>query len=56
MRIIPQAEVDRKTNCEGGELLPDEAGQLIVYTCMFQWMDGTERDEPDPTYDPDYWT
>lgn len=40
-----------------GKLLPspefekDERGQIIVYTNLFRWNDGSYRDEPDPDYE-----
>lgn len=28
----------------------DCAGQIVVYTSLFKWLDGSIRDEPDPTW------
>jgi hypothetical protein len=52
MKIYTHEEIRRHTHCTTGnaELLRDNQGQLIVYTGMFQWADGTVRDTPDPDY------
>ena len=31
----------------------DNSGQLIVYTNLFEWSDGSIRSEPDPSWDDD---
>lgn len=52
MRIYTKDEVDAYTTCNSGgaALEHDNQGQLIIYTGMFQWGDGTVRDQPDPNY------
>lgn len=48
-KVFTQAEVDAATNVPGGSLEHDNYGQLIIYTGIFQWEDGTYRDTPDPS-------
>lgn len=56
MRIFTNQEVSDActvTSNFGCELEHDNHGQMIIYTGIFRWEDGTYRDEPDPTYDED---
>lgn len=55
LRTYTKEEVDKATDCktEGAELSHDNNGQLIIYTGMFQWNDGTVRSRPDPNYKDD---
>ncbi len=58
MRIYTQAEVDAATKTisgsgELGELLEDNTGQLVIYTGIFRWSDGTYRDEAEPQEEED---
>jgi hypothetical protein len=53
MKTYTEAEVNAATDikADGAELCHDNQGQIVLYTGLFQWKDGTVRDEPDPTYD-----
>jgi hypothetical protein len=37
-------------NQDDSTISQDENGQLVIYTGMYYWMDGTWRSEPDPSY------
>jgi hypothetical protein len=37
----------------GGVLEHDNMGQLIIYTNIFRWTDGSHHDEPDPLMQED---
>lgn len=50
MKTFNEKEVEARTNCPGGQLEHDNQGQIIVYTGLYQWNDGTVRDQPDPNY------
>ena len=53
MRTYTEAEVESATTVGsnfGCELLNDNQGQVVIYTGIFEWMDGTYHDEPDPNY------
>lgn len=49
MKIFTKEEVDACTCSYNGELEHDEQGQLIVYTGIYQWKDGSCRDQPEPS-------
>lgn len=55
MKTYTEAEVDTLTDikAEGVELCHDNQGQIVLYTGIFRWNDGTFRDEPDPSIDQD---
>jgi hypothetical protein len=46
MKILTKAEV--AASCDGGELEFDNHGQMVIYTGVYLWKDGSYRDEPDP--------
>jgi hypothetical protein len=49
MKVYTEAEVNAATNVPGGQLEHDNHGQIIIYTGIFAWQDGTFHDEPDPS-------
>jgi len=52
VRTFTREEVYDMTNLKapGGDVQSDNAGQLVIYTGIYRWMDGTYRDQPDPDY------
>lgn len=53
MRTFTKDEVNSAINVEsnfGAELERDNHGQLIIYTGVFVWNDGSHHDQPDPNY------
>ncbi len=53
MKTFTEEEVSAATNVDGGDLEYDNHGQLIIYTGIFRWSDGTFRDEPEETDEDD---
>jgi hypothetical protein len=50
MKTFTQQEVD--TLCGmGGDCEHDNQGQLVIYTGIYEWDDGTFHDEPEPDSD-----
>jgi hypothetical protein len=53
VRIVYQDEAEMYAKLSiprGGNMDYDNLGQIIFYTSVFRWNDGTFRDEPDPAY------
>lgn len=55
--IISQKEYEQRIRdaLDNGELdeETDNEGQIVIYTGVFEWSDGTLHDEVDPDSDPD---
>lgn len=53
MKMFTQAEVYDMINTKspGGDVQTDNEGQLVIYTGIYLWNDGTYHDEPDPNYE-----
>jgi hypothetical protein len=53
MQTYTEEQVMQATNVPGGTLEHDNQGQLIVYTGIFEWNDGSYHDSVDPDRDDD---
>ena len=53
MKTYTAEEVTKRTNAEGSDWCHDNRGQVVLYTNIFLWSDGSYRDEPDPSYEDD---
>jgi hypothetical protein len=55
MKIYTNDEVNGMLDCNlpGSSLEYDNHGQMIIYTGLFRWLDGSIRDVEDPEYDDD---
>jgi hypothetical protein len=53
MRTYTEEAVQELTNPPGSSFIQetDNIGQIVIYTNLFRWNDGTIRDQPDPTWD-----
>ena len=53
-KSISQIQFDRdviESITDGSaDIETDNEGQLIIYTNMYEWMDGSIRSEPDPDF------
>jgi hypothetical protein len=49
METYTEEQVKEKTACTQGEWEHDNQGQIVIYTGIFAWQDGTFHDEPDPS-------
>jgi hypothetical protein len=53
--MISKTEFDRRVIESLAQNASDEQtdneGQIIIYTGMYEWLDGTIHDEPDPDWD-----
>jgi len=52
MHTFTEAQVDQMLNCLG-VLEHDNHGQLVIYTGIFRWHDGTFHDSVDPELEDD---
>ncbi len=52
MQTFTEEQVDQMLKCSG-TLEHDNHGQLLIYTGVFQWADGSYHDEPDPNLPDD---
>jgi hypothetical protein len=46
MKIFTEQEVDELFESIDGDFQRDNSGQVIIYTSVFEWSDGTFRSEP----------
>ena len=53
MKTYTFIEFDQHIMDGGGDLQTDNVGQLIIYSGLFRWNDGSIRDQPDPSWDDD---
>lgn len=50
MKTFSRGEVSEMlSHCDVDECMEDNQGQLVFYTGVFAWADGTFRDEEDPS-------
>jgi hypothetical protein len=54
MKILDKTKIDSLVNCFPGSSEYDKYGQIIVYTRVYLWKDGSYRDEPDPLVIKEY--
>lgn len=50
MKTYTAEEVTKRAIASGSDWCYDNRGQVVLYTDIFLWSDGSYRDEPDPSY------
>ena len=52
METITRSEVEEQlSHCESSACERDNQGQLVFYSGIFQWLDGSFHDVCDPSYE-----
>ena len=52
MQTFTEEQVDKMLSCLG-TLEHDNQGQIVIYTGVFQWRDGSFHDQEDPNLEDD---
>jgi hypothetical protein len=54
METIKKGDINEQlSHCELADCDRDNQGQVVFYSGIFEWKDGSFHDEPDPTIDED---